>query len=107
MAYEALYYGNRHYTMATRGEGGTFAKDFYKYYPVSGVTFDLSRKIEGDSARRVYEYVPPNRINVLMLELLICNGVYKLMMFPEMGYNIYNTWKLEIKIISSNNFNYS
>ena len=29
----------------------------YKCYPVSGVAFDLSRNIEGDSARRVYKYV--------------------------------------------------
>ena len=55
-----------------------------------GVAFDLSRRIEGDSAHRLYEYVPPNRINVLILELLIYNGVYKLKIFPEMGYNIYN-----------------
>ena len=56
--------------MATRGERGTFPKDQYKYYPVSGVAFDLSRKIGDDSACRVYEYVPPNGINVLILELL-------------------------------------
>ena len=52
---------------------------------MSRVAFDLSRKIEGDSAHRVYEYVLPNGINVLILELLIYDGVYKLKMFPENG----------------------
>ena len=84
MLYKPLYYGNQGWG------GGTFPKDLYKYYPVSGVAFDLSKKIEGDSACRVYDFnVPRNGINVLILELLICNGVYKLKVLPEMGYNIY------------------